>query len=78
MTFVDPIFVLTFFFIVVFIFGLIALFPLSFANCAILHLIFCKLCFVQSSLKEGKKGKRWGAKSLKKNRGCKIIQLAKR
>jgi len=58
--------------------GLIALFPLSFVNCAILHplfflailhLIFFQLCFgSKSSLKEGKEGKRWGAKLPKKRR----------
>jgi len=62
-------------------------FLLSFANCAILQpplfsnfapyllpIVFCS----KSSLKEGKWGKRLGAKSLKKKEGCKITQLAKR
>jgi len=48
----------------------------------LLPIVFCS----KSSLKEGKWGKRWGAKSLKKKgvqnrlkkRGCKITQLAKR
>jgi len=41
----------------------------------LLPIVFCS----NTSLKEGKWGKRWGAKSLKKkNRRCKITQLAKR
>ena len=57
--------------------GLIALFPLSFLNCAILHLLFFFLSDFaphlllivfcsKSSLKEGKMGQKWDAKSLKK------------
>jgi len=75
-------------YIFILLLGLIAVFPLSFANYAILQpfflsdfapyflpIVFCS----KSSLKEGKGNKRWGAKSLKiKKRGCKIAQLTKR
>ena len=69
-------------------FGLIALFPLSFANYAILrpfflsdfapHLLPIVFCS-KSLLKEGKKTQKMECKIAQKNkRGCKIAQLAKR
>jgi len=68
--------------------GLIALFPLSFANCAILHpfFFFERLCtpsfancvLFKIIIKRGENGQKMGCKITQKKRGCKIAQLVKR
>jgi len=62
--------------------------PYLFANCAILHPLFFflidfapHLLLISPSFnddfEQNTVGKRWGAKSLKKKRGCKIARLTK-